>query len=110
MARKTSQFLTKEQRLKVYRKVKEILLEPGQSYGFCKAFEMAVEKTKMNTLPGKNANFYSRSAMLKQTYPEIFARKPKTRWENGSSYWFSPYNNHKAKSPRVRILNEAIKK
>ena len=108
---------TKEQRIEIYRRVRDYLKGNGRA-GFCKGFrEVAYQKdmkAKMFNIaercvkPGFQFNAYN-NTHLSMIYPEIAKRKPKTWYHHGSSYWFDPDGNWKDSAPRIRILTEAIK-
>ena len=115
MSRKASQFLTKEQRLKVYRKVRQILKNPetNRGIGFCKAFENAAIEVGLanedaESTCGKLIDFEPHdNVKLAKVYPEMAPHKPSHL--RSSSFWFSPWANHLKNAPRVRIMNEVIK-
>ena len=107
---------TEKQRLEIYRRVRAYLKENFMA-GFCKGFynvsrQKDLKRKMFNSTegvvrPGFRFDAHD-NGRLRMIYPEIAKRKPKT-WYDNSNYWFDPYGNRKANSPRIRILTEAIK-
>lgn len=114
---------TKEERIKIYRRVRAYLkgngnLKGNGTAGFCKGFrEVAQQKDMRKKMFNVAEDCVRRdfrfdahhNDRLKLVYPEIAKRKPKTWYKHGSTYWFDPNGNKKDNAPRIRILTEAIK-
>ena len=108
---------TKEQRIEIYRRVREYLKGNGTA-GFCKGFNEVARQKDMKKKMFDSTKGIVRPAFrfdahhndrLKLVYPEIAKRKPRTWYDHCSSYWFDPDGNKKDNAPRIRILTEAIK-
>jgi hypothetical protein len=108
---------TKEQRIEIYRRVRDYLKGNGIA-GFCKGFRQVSLEKDMRRMMCSDAGAYIKpnfffdantNRRLAANYPEIAKRKPKTWYKHGSTYWFDPCGNKKNNAPRIRILTEAIK-